>query len=140
MNAPIKIRAHHLLCLQGFQGKGYDKEYIKNMTRLVSIIQQDSQSILLELTDNTDDFCAACPHSFGEFCAKDETADDRMKARDHAVFKKLAIKNHEINTAAYFIELANKKFITQSDAKDSCVDCEWKKDCLWFQNLKGEGD
>jgi len=83
-NKPIKIRAHHLLCLQGFQGKGYDEDYIKNMASLVSLIQQDSKSILLELTDKTDDFCASCPHSLGELCNKDRTADKRMKARDQA--------------------------------------------------------
>ena len=27
---PLRIRAHHILCIQGFQGLGYSEEFTKN--------------------------------------------------------------------------------------------------------------
>ena len=31
----MKLRAHNLLCIQGFVGKGYSPEFVANMTRRV---------------------------------------------------------------------------------------------------------
>ncbi|PIU52192.1 DUF1284 domain-containing protein, partial [Candidatus Desantisbacteria bacterium CG07_land_8_20_14_0_80_39_15] len=33
----MKIRAHHLLCVLGFQGLGYSPEFIKKMTQVKRI-------------------------------------------------------------------------------------------------------
>ena len=40
---PIRIRAHHLLCMQGFQGYGYNKTFTENMTHIAPRNSQKSR-------------------------------------------------------------------------------------------------
>ena len=49
----LVLRGHHLLCLQGFQGYGYDEDFVKNMTEInFSRKQKDT---LISITNENDD-------------------------------------------------------------------------------------
>ena len=37
----IKLRPHHLLCTQGYSGKGYSREFVENMTEIVKSIKNE---------------------------------------------------------------------------------------------------
>ena len=39
----IELRAHHLLCLFGWRGHGYDRPFIDNFNRLVERLDQNTQ-------------------------------------------------------------------------------------------------
>ena len=67
----MKLRPHHLLCTQGFEGKGYDPAFTENMTRLVRQLRADPDA-RIELVSGTDDLCEKCPNRLGEgVCASD---------------------------------------------------------------------
>ena len=50
----MRIRAHHLLCILGFRGLGYDKRFVQNMERIVSAVRHNAD-LGLTLTDSCDD-------------------------------------------------------------------------------------
>jgi hypothetical protein len=39
----IKLRPHHLLCTQGYSGKGYDEKFVLNMTYLTARMREDPE-------------------------------------------------------------------------------------------------
>ena len=34
----IKLRPHHLLCTQGYSGKGYSEEFVEHMNEVVAML------------------------------------------------------------------------------------------------------
>lgn len=53
------LRGHHLLCLKGFQGYGYDENFTKNMIDVNS--KRKMENTTITLTNSPDDVCKACP-------------------------------------------------------------------------------
>ena len=54
------LRGHHLLCILGFRGLGYDEAFVANMTRVVGLIRKKPETVFT-LTDSADILCATCP-------------------------------------------------------------------------------
>lgn len=86
-NNIIKLRGHHLLCLQGYQGYGYDCKFGKNMTKIhkkLNIVttndnddndnsntnnKNNINNIKIIVNDIADDLCKFCPNLKEELCA-----------------------------------------------------------------------
>lgn len=51
----IKLRPHHLLCTQGYSGKGYSKEFVENITEIVELIKKENAQVQLIFLE--DDIC-----------------------------------------------------------------------------------
>ncbi len=56
----IKIRPHHLLCIHSFVGKGYNDEFIENMSSIVNAIK-NSEELDLNVSISFDEICLKCP-------------------------------------------------------------------------------
>ena len=134
------IRAHHLLCLQGFQGYGYNEDFVANMKDVIQAILSTPDTTQLKLVSGQDDFCTACPHHGGTVCKKDATADARMKSMDNATLEKLNLTEDVIHSAQDLIALSNKVLKTTHDVKAICGLCEWREKCLWHNRLLTETD
>ena len=50
----LTLRGHHLLCLKGFQGYGYDENFVKNMIEVNS--KRKLSTTTVSLTNKADDF------------------------------------------------------------------------------------
>ncbi|MDF2503348.1 MAG: hypothetical protein K0R06_839, partial [Clostridium sp.] len=37
----LNIRAHHFLCMQGFQGYGYSDDFVAHMSKIVNYIRKN---------------------------------------------------------------------------------------------------
>ena len=61
----MKLRPHHLLCTQGYSGKGYSIEFVEHMNKIVAQLR-DANPTEIEITFGTDDICVACPHKVEE--------------------------------------------------------------------------
>ena len=57
----MKLRPHHLLCTQGYSGKGYSSEFVKSMNKVVSQLR-GKEPVEIEIVFGTDDLCKSCPH------------------------------------------------------------------------------
>lgn len=45
----IKLRPHHLLCTQGYSGKGYSREFVENMTEIVKSIKNKKSTSTVDI-------------------------------------------------------------------------------------------
>ena len=116
---PMKLRPHHLLCTQGYSGKGYNDEFVENMTAITNILRGDSD-VAVELVFTTDDICAKCPLKLGEDLCEDQ---QKVKRMDKKVVEYFALEEksyiyqditHEINTK-----------MVSSMMDDICSECSW---------------
>ena len=68
----IRLRPHHLLCTQGYSGKGYDEKFVLNMTLITDRMRTDPD-LKVQIVFSTDDICRFCPRKRGEgICANDK--------------------------------------------------------------------
>lgn len=73
----VRLRPHHLLCVQEFEGLGYSDDFVENMERVVDAALGDAG---VEVVEGEDDVCAAC----------DEKCDESdVSRRDSAVLEVL---------------------------------------------------
>ena len=115
----IVLRPHHLLCTQGYSGKGYDNDFVAHMTDVVHQLR-DVPGTTIRLTFSTDTLCSCCPNKLGE-----DLCDTQEK-----------VKRYDAKTVEYF-GLEEKEYVYQDliraiDAKatpeilaDICRDCCW---------------
>jgi len=56
----MRLRPHHLLCTQGYSGKGYSDDFVQNMTAITNRLRNEA-GIVINIVFSTDDICAKCP-------------------------------------------------------------------------------
>ncbi len=126
----LKIRAHHLCCIQGFQGYGYSPVFVANLRAVISDIKA-FPSRPLELVSECDVICFACP-SKSECTAQESTISHRIRSMDLVVMEKLKIKEGTIMEADEAFSLINSQLANASDIDDVCGTCKWRQKCLWY--------
>ena len=119
---PMKLRAHHLVCILGFRGLGYSKEYVDNMTK---IVEQLRPSTLIQIASEPDDICAPCPF-LGETGCRERGPESEavVSNRDLAVMERLGIVAGDRMTWADVKE-GIRCSIRPEDLVDICQDCQW---------------
>src|SRR4030095_12737879 len=92
---PITIRGHTLLCLQGFRGKGYSPDFVKNLIEINnSLVENENASVRVVATP--DDVCLACPNLKMNGCnLKGPGFEQSMLAQDRQVLSLLNIQEGE---------------------------------------------
>ena len=124
---PIRIRAHHLLCIQGFQGYGYDHEFIQRMGEIVALLRSDT-SHEVEIIAETDEICHNCPNLNEGVCAKDQGSN--IKKLDVHVINHSLLKENDAMTFKRAIDTINHD-LNSADVKFVCDGCEWIDKCLF---------
>ncbi|RBQ24083.1 hypothetical protein ALNOE001_04560 [Candidatus Methanobinarius endosymbioticus] len=150
-NKVIKLCGHHLLCLQGYQGYGYDSEFEKNMSNIHQELNKTkNKNLKIKISDSPDDLCICCPNLKDGICIGDNDSSIKTKENlqkiaknnnhivklDSIVIKKI---NIDKNKEYYFndvVRVINNTFKKLEDVKDICGDCEWTDKCLWYQSKK----
>ena len=131
---PIKIRAHHLLCIQGFQGYGYSQKFVDNMKYVIDHLNSAHSQV--EIITDCDFICFFCPHNKNGICEVKSKTD--IKVLDNLVLDKLDLKEHTIMSSGYAFSLANNKLFTISNVEEICGNCNWKEKCLWYLSRDSE--
>ena len=126
----LKIRAHHLCCIQGFQGYGYSPAFVTNMRTVISDIKA-SPSRPIKLVSECDTICTPCP-SKRECSTQKSAHSHRIKNMDLVVLEKLNIKEGTVMEANEAFRLINLKLNNASEIEDVCEICKWKRKCLWY--------
>ena len=127
----MKIRAHHLLCMQGFQGYGYSEDFTKNMAEIIEILQNFPKR-KIEIIAGSDVICACCPYDINGTCQESQGSNEKIMSMDVKVLKKLEIPPGSVFEAEEIFNIINKKLKTHLDVKEICGDCRWSEKCLWF--------
>lgn len=84
----MRLRPHHLLCTQGYSGKGYSEGFVAHMDQGVEKLR-GNKPVEIELVFDTDVLCTACPHKLGEnLCDTNE----KVKGFDHKLVSYFNLK------------------------------------------------
>lgn len=133
MPRSLKVRAHHLLCLQGFQGYGYDDDFVDGMIGFLKAYESDP-NLEFEVTADVDTICAPCPHRDDQVCRKDPDADHRIKETDRKTLAKLGLVAGARGPARDLIKHVNVTLKSVADVTEICGTCLWTDKCLWYQS------
>jgi hypothetical protein len=127
----MKIRAHHLLCIQGFQGYGYNRDFERNMADVIRIMEANPEQIL-EIVAECDVICSYCPHQENGSCTQTPDSDNRIKNMDTNVMKMIDLKEGTRIKAKIISSLIKRKSKNIYDVQKICSDCLWREKCLLF--------
>lgn len=115
----FSLRGHHLLCLLGYRGMGYSKEYVQNMTSLHEVLRTVPDTDIL-IVNEPDDLCAKFPNNQPYHCE-----DDNIRERDQSILNKLGIHQGQVLAWSTVQNLIMKNF-SASDVPTLCSTCSWK--------------
>jgi uncharacterized protein len=129
----LKIRAHHLCCIQGFQGYGYSPVFVANMMAVISDIDA-FPSRPIKLVSECDAICISCPGK-KECSAQQSVLTHRIRNMDLVVMEKLKIKEGTVMSADEAFRLISS-LNNASDIEDVCGACKWRQKCLWYMQVE----
>lgn len=118
----MKLRAHNLLCIQGFVGKGYSPEFAANMARVVESL---GESAGISVIDEPDALCSACPNLSETGCAlHGQGTESGIVRQDRNVLRRLGLESGTTVTWGDILERIREK-IAPDDLDDICGACPW---------------
>ncbi len=129
----LKIRAHHLCCIQGFQGYGYSPAFVANMMAVISDIDA-FPSRPIKLVSECDAICISCPGK-KECSTQQSVLTHRIRNMDLVVMEKLKIKEGTVMSADEAFRLISS-LNNASDIEDVCGACKWRQKCLWYMQVE----
>lgn len=77
---PVRLRPHHLLCLQTYVGEGYNAAFVAGYDRIVARIAAGTEILIVE---GPDDLCAPLLGDAAAHCYRPSVTErDRLAGRD----------------------------------------------------------
>lgn len=128
----MKLRPHHLLCTQGYSGRGYSNEFVENMTAITTHLRGDSTAVV-EVVYVADDICSKCPRLLGDNSCKN---NDKTRHIDEKVIAYFGIEEKNYVYQEITREINTK--ITPAIMKDICKGCEWYPVSACRRNILGD--
>jgi len=135
----IELRAHHLLCLQGYQGYGYDMKFKENLEEKLNALKNNNTKVIL--TSSPDDLCKKCPKLRENICIGDSKSlndslenNEKIVKMDLAILKEINLETNKEYLFKSLIKIVNNVFLNRRDLKNICKYCSWTDKCLWYQS------
>ncbi len=125
----LEIRAHHLLCMQGFQGYGYSRDFGRNLEEIINYLDSNPY-FSLKLVADADIICQKCPHLEDGCC--DRYSSPVIRDMDLKVIEKLDLEVGAIEPVQKL--LSQVKAWNIHDLRDVCGECSWKDKCLLYRS------
>lgn len=138
----VRLRPHHLLCLQNFRGNGYSPAFIEKMTEVSGLLGFRSVSAepseekpdsaakkplsghcCILLTEGSDDLCESCPN-----CLEDQCSSDKPALFDQLVLQASGYKYGQLLTGG--LENAGFPLMSPELLKACCPGCQWFSLCM----------
>jgi hypothetical protein len=121
---PIKLRGHHLICLNFFKGEGYNQEFIENLRDILMRVQSGEE---IEVCSGADDVCTTCPFLKDRRCRYDKYAENEIQKMDKDA---TALLNVEKSTKVTWLEIQKRlKGIFKRWSTEYCRSCTWRTVC-----------
>lgn len=115
----MKLRPHHLMCTQGYSGKGYSKDFVENMNNITDILR-NNKDVKINLVFFTDDICISCPEKLEEdLCS----SNNKIKSIDEKVVRYFNLEEKEYNYKKIVKYI--KDNMTEEIMDDICSTCQW---------------
>lgn len=120
----MRIRGHHIICLQFFHGQGYSQEFVRNLFQVIQRLATGGKAVAVV---GPDDVCAACPALAKGQCAQEPESEEAVRVLDALAMEMLELEpdqEFEWGTAT----LSVQRFIDRWRAL-ACDGCEWEEQC-----------
>lgn len=118
----VSLRPHHGLCIRFFEGKGYNEEFIKHMTQLISSLEEQTQ---ICITVGCDSVCGRCPNFDGARC----NSEDRVLSFDRKVMDFAGISDKQRLTYKELQKKIEDGIFAPNRFEQVCGDCAWGEIC-----------
>ncbi len=123
MSNPIPVRAHNLLCLLGYRGKGYDERFVGEMTAVHRTLREHPET-RLEIRTSPDRLCAACPNLRGGCTLGGPHHEAHMRAQDEDVAARLGLEAGEVVAWSEVLRRVAAS-VRGTDLPALCTTCPW---------------
>ena len=120
----MKLRPHHLLCVQKYTGNGYDDAFAAGMAALIRRLAA-CPGTAVTLVEGRDDLCAACPHMAGSRCASEE----KVNRLDRGVLEACGFSAGETRSWSALARTAREQVLEKDTFVKGCGCCEWFELC-----------
>jgi hypothetical protein len=124
----MRLRAHHLVCLQFFRGEGYTAEYVENLSRVMERTKDEEIEVII----GADEVCKPCPFLKDEICEKGE---EKIAELDLLAMSLLKVKPGDRLRWREAEEKLHE--IMETWKKYACFDCEYAKVCSEDERWRG---
>mgnify|MGYP003925695405 CR=1 FL=1 len=126
----VKLRPHHLLCIEGFKGLGYSKDFVDNMKNVISDLLKSGKVSIIK---GVDDICRKCPYLDGNAC--NNTYGRSVNDMDEIVVNKLGLIENTIEDYYKIKEKIYNVFRKKDDLYGICDKCSWKDVCDFYKKF-----
>lgn len=116
----MRLRPHHLLCIQKFTGHGYNAPFTIHMASIVSELA-DKPVTQITVTRGCDDLCKMCPNRVNDACASLEKA----ALMDSAVLGVCNLTYGENDSWSSLAATARERIFETDEFHKICACCQW---------------
>lgn len=120
----IRLRPHHGMCFQFYEGKGYSAEFSDHMGCVIRDLSERPKTSV-RLTLSTDAVCERCPNNINGTCQSAE----KVTRYDKAVLSACNLSDGEELTYADFAARVKERILDAGLRRNICGDCEWDAIC-----------
>ena len=124
----VRLRAHHLMCIQGFRGHGYDPAFTAHLGRIAAAVALDP-SAPVTVVDGVDDVCAGCPNRAGEACAWPGGGEEDVRRHDALVMDAIGLRPGDSTSFAAVADRLRREPTALEAVLASCRACRWAGVC-----------
>lgn len=115
----MRLRPHHLLCTQGYGGKGYSSDFVLNMTTITNRLRKET-NVMVDIVFSTDDICEKCPNMISTDLCKDQC---KVKYFDRKIVDYFGLEEKSYIYQDLVREINTR--ITETIFDDICSSCIW---------------
>jgi uncharacterized protein len=119
----VKLRAHHLLCMLTYVGKGYGPAFTDNYDKVIARLVA-GEDILIQ--EGPDDICQPLLTTSEPHCFRDSVIKRDAKAAQHVgeLLGRLLQVGDVINLDSVMLEQFRNAFL-RGTTRSACTGCEW---------------
>ncbi|MEB2349032.1 MAG: DUF1284 domain-containing protein [Comamonadaceae bacterium] len=123
----MRLRAHHLLCMLTYSGKGYSEAFVQSFNHLV---QRVGAGEVIELLAGPDDVCAPIAGDAEEHChCASVTRRDRLASSDLAPLVGVALAPGARLTLTAPLLATLRAAFAAGGIRRACEGCPWHAMC-----------
>ncbi|MEW6183752.1 MAG: DUF1284 domain-containing protein [Bacillota bacterium] len=121
----VRLRGHHLVCLNFFRGGGYNREFRENLAEVIAKAEKGDK---IEVIQGADDVCRSCPDLKDGKCAHTPDSDAGIRQLDAKAAARLGVSPGD---TVLWREMKARVAATPKEWFLSfCDACEWEKTCV----------
>ncbi|ACX52125.1 protein of unknown function DUF1284 [Ammonifex degensii KC4] len=121
----VRLRGHHLICLQFFRGEGYSREFVRNLEEILYRLSRGEE---VEIAEGADEVCSLCPFLREGKCTNGPEAEAKVRARDASALAGLGLRSGD---RVEWPEVKRRfRRLSSGWLRELCQGCEWQRICL----------